>query len=337
MLLDIPNNFSQKLTEKYEYALKNDFLVFNGIDAAVEIDHYNASSGQIEDDEKLKAIEEELIDIEYTTFNPKKETVEPAHGTVDKNPFNKPEPELTIFEEFGRENEFKVVFNKFPLVPRHFMMVTNEFKPQSTPLSTNELVGVYSILSKLKGTASEEKNSWLAFYNCGPQSGASQPHKHVQFMTLPDKTQFTPFAENIAKKSAPFMPNDKEEPLQNASLPFAHFVAKLPDLKEMEADDLSMYFVSLLQRALTVIKENEVVDHISYNVLMTTEYMMVVPRSHSKYKGSKFGVNSCGYAGLILCREKEYLTTCKEVGPITILKELGFPKQAADHSEEFKY
>lgn len=324
ILCSIPEDFSDRLTEKYEFALKNDFLIFNGTGAYEEIVHQKIDGSN------------NPLDIEYTVYTAK-EVARPANGTKENNPFANPEPELTIVDRFGLDNEFKIVFNKFPLVPRHFMMVTHEFKPQQTPLANNELIGIYTILSKLKSTESEAKHDWFAFYNCGPQSGASQPHKHAQFMTLPPRDKYTPFASYIAEHGEAFIPDDKREPLQNAALPFAHFVAKLPkSLDSMDSDDLSMYFGSLLTRGLTVLKQYDA-DHVSYNVLMTTDYMMLVPRSHSKYNGTGFGVNSCGYAGLILCREKEYLDLCKNVGPDSILKELGFPNEVHEQSEEFKY
>lgn len=324
MLFDIPENFVAKLTEKYDYAYEHEHVVFNGKNAVTEI-------------AQQKVGESTSIDIEYTLLTTEKVVI-PDRGTVEKNPFSKPEPELTILDKFGPHDEFKIVFNKYPLVARHFMMVTHQFKPQQTPLSSDELGGIYTILAKLKSDSAESENDWFAFYNCGPQSGASQPHKHAQFMMLPPRDKFTPFADEIASKCTTlFIPNDKQGPLQDSLLPFAHFVARLPDdINEVEADDLSMYFGALLLSALTVIKENDV-DHVSYNVVMTTKYMMVVPRHRNNYKDGKFGLNSCGFMGLFLCREKEHLEMCKEIGPHVILSDLGFPRVEHDHSEEFKY
>ena len=51
-------------------------------------------------------------------------------------------------------------------------MVTKEFESQTTPLTPLELVAGYSIIKQL---GAREKH--MAFYNSGPESGASQPHK----------------------------------------------------------------------------------------------------------------------------------------------------------------
>lgn len=51
------------------------------------------------------------------------------------------------------------------------MLVTNEFKSQFDPLTLEDFKSVSSVLSEVPS---------LVFYNCGVDSGASQPHKHIQ-------------------------------------------------------------------------------------------------------------------------------------------------------------
>lgn len=58
--------------------------------------------------------------------------------------------------------------NKFCVTPRHFLLVTKEFEKQTFPLTPLQLVATYSILKSL---GAREKH--LAFFNSGPQSGAS--------------------------------------------------------------------------------------------------------------------------------------------------------------------
>lgn len=51
------------------------------------------------------------------------------------------------------------------------MLVTNEFKSQFDPLDIDDFKCISSVLSEVPS---------LVFYNCGVDSGASQPHKHIQ-------------------------------------------------------------------------------------------------------------------------------------------------------------
>lgn len=62
--------------------------------------------------------------------------------------------------------------NKFCVTPRHFLLVTKDFKPQTSPLSPLELIAAWQIVKQL---GAREKH--LAFFNSGELSGASQPHK----------------------------------------------------------------------------------------------------------------------------------------------------------------
>lgn len=315
MIYDLPSNFYDTLDNKYQEALKNDDIKFNGESAVSKLKQQNVGDS---------TFNYQITLLSSLMHRPEK-------GSKENNPFKNPEKELTIADKFGPDDEFKVVFNKFPVVPKHFMMITREFKSQDAPLSPSELVGIYTLLGNLKKESNEK---WFAFYNCGPQSGASQPHKHVQFMTLPK--EYTSFGEQLAHTSAAFIPNPKEEPLQNKDLPFAHFAARLPTNElDLQHEDLTMYFVSLLQRCLTVLKQNEA-DHISYSFIMTTDYMMLVPRSNGVYKNI-VGINSCGYVGLFLCKNEETQFLINEDGPLTILRACGFPNTAGEPVDEYHY
>lgn len=315
-MTEYQDNFRDQLYKKFSSAYESNYLIFNGESATHETITSNlGSSSYAFEVTKLQSLEHR-----------------PEVGTIDENPFEKPEPELTVLPSFGDGNEFRIVLNKFPVVPAHFMMVTKQFKSQNTPLSPSELTSVYSLLSKLKLQDKDKK--WFAFYNCGPQSGASQPHKHVQFIPLPEN--YTPFAEGLANTRGNFIPNQFEEPLQDGNLPFAHFLARLPENpSEVTEELLALTFVSLLQRTLTVLRDCAA-GHISYNCLITTKYIMLIPRSSGKFQES-LGINSCGYMGLILCKNNSLLDLVKSEGPAAILKSVGFPSTAGQKSDEYHY
>ncbi|ODV77676.1 ATP adenylyltransferase [Suhomyces tanzawaensis NRRL Y-17324] len=313
MFYELPTDFEERLQTKFTSAVNDKHIEFNVEQASNSLDTKKLGN---------TTVEFQLTLLESLTQRPEK-------GTKEENPFAKPEPELTVIEDFGADNDLRIVFNKFPVVPMHFMVITKEFKSQNSPLSTSELAATYSVLHKLK----DSNKKWFAFYNCGPESGASQPHKHIQFMSLP--SGFSPYAQGIALGSSPFIPNVKEEPLQNADLGFAHFVARLPDYASgLEEEDLTMYFASLLQRTLTVLRENDS-SHISYNFILTTEYMMLVPRSSGKFQD--LGINSCGFMGLVLCKNEQLLNMVQDTGPEVILQLCAFPTTAGLGSDEYHY
>lgn len=312
----LPQDFFKQLHEKYDLALANGFLKFNGDDVKNQIIKQNF--GQEKD--KIQ------VDLQFTTVHSL--VHRPEKGDFKKNPFEDPEPELTVVEDYGDDNQFRIVYNKFPVVPRHIMILTKAFKSQTTPLSPDELTATYSLLKQFKN----DEHQWFAFYNCGEESGASQPHKHVQLMTLPN--DFIPFPELAINTSEAFIPSTKEEPLQLPGLPFAHFIAKLPDLDQLTEDDLVLYFSSLLQRTLTVLRENDA-SSISFNVVMTTKFMMLVPRAHGKYQD--FGINSCGMLGLFLFKSEEMLDFVRDETPEKIWEYVGFPNTHGQPTDEYHY
>ncbi|EMG48060.1 hypothetical protein G210_1433 [Candida maltosa Xu316] len=312
----LPKDFYELLTSKYDTAAENKSVLFNGESAVNKIEK--------------ATIGDTTIDVQLTLL--KSLMHRPETGNKESNPFLKPEPELTIIDEYGsKDKEFKVVFNKFPVVPKHFMLITKEFKSQDTPLSPNELSATYEILKTLDEQKQDDNEEWFAFYNCGPESGASQPHKHIQFMTLPSKADFKPYA---GKLQTTLNPMSKQEPAQNKDLPFAHFVVQIPDNLEDE-EELSELFATVLSRTLTELRENEQ-SHISYNFIMTTKYLLMVPRSQGKYE-DKIGINSCGFQGLFLCKNEELLKLVESEGPLTILGKVGLPNSSNKTQTEYDY
>lgn len=306
MSITLPSDFIDILEQKFEKAEAEGEIEFNGKEATVEVEHLPH------------------MDVQYMMLPSLSKR--PDRSQQKKNPFLEPEPLLTIVEDFGTDNQFRLVFNKYPVVPGHFMLLTKEFKSQDTPLLPEELEAIYSV-SKFLG------NDWFAFYNCGPELGASQPHKHVQFMRKP-LGGFESFADKLANSSPPYLPNNTNEPLQNGDLPFAHFVARLPD-EDLTQDDLLMYYILLVSRAATVLRDNDVTK-MSYNFLMTPKWMMVVPRKHGVYH-DKLGLNSCGMMGLFLCKNPELRELVKEDGPEQVLADVCFPSTAGQKSDEYHY
>lgn len=87
------------------------------------------------------------------------------------NPFLPPDPELFVCHLSPTHS---LVLNKFNIVAHHSIVITREFVPQEEPMSDEDMNATWSVLRCMPGSGG------LAYFNCGPSSGASQPHKHVQ-------------------------------------------------------------------------------------------------------------------------------------------------------------
>lgn len=98
----------------------------------------------------------------------------------------------------------------------------------------------------------------LAFYNCGPVSGASQPHKHVQVVPLPlddpegssggDASDPASGQQGLARPpiwqavaaAAAVAEVQPGQPFELRNLPYATFAATLPPLQQADAAGLQL-------------------------------------------------------------------------------------------------
>ncbi|EIW83056.1 ATP adenylyltransferase [Coniophora puteana RWD-64-598 SS2] len=242
------------------------------------------------------------------------------------NPFAPPYNEkLYIGDMYDAEEDlyYAVLLNKFSVVPHHFLLVTKEFRPQTSPLLPSELYMTYSLLL----AARKQGKNYLAFYNCGPQSGASQPHKHVQFIDAEDGI---PPIERLARTTQLEV---ADRPFSLRRLSYANHVRRLPDLSLASptevADKISMAYVSLLDLVISTIRYDPTYPSgpPSYNMVLTLEHMHLIPRRWEEYtmpeSGKKQNVNALGFAGMLLVKSDEELEAVKKETVSKILHGVG--------------
>jgi ATP adenylyltransferase len=79
------------------------------------------------------------------------------------------------------------VLNKFPIIANHFILATKLFKEQSHELEADDLAATLACLKEWeKPSADGTTGRLFAFFNSGSNSGASQAHRHVQFLPIDD-------------------------------------------------------------------------------------------------------------------------------------------------------
>ncbi|KAG0173765.1 bifunctional AP-4-A phosphorylase/ADP sulfurylase [Apophysomyces sp. BC1015] len=269
------------------------------------------------------------------TFVPslaKKPTSDDTKQTEPKekkaNPFLPPDPALVVKEL----DHHRIVLNKFCVVPHHILVVTKEFKEQTQPLFPLDLYATWETMAAIGPSA-------VAFYNCGPNSGASQPHKHVQIMPLHGQGVQPPIAALYQEITNP----KPTEVYTLNKVPFLHVVMPLDthflDSNKGQQDALTEYlhqmFFGLLDNMFQQIRENTTNnDHskLSYNFVMTRQFMMLVPRSKEhcvlEYEGDQveLSVNSLGFAGLLLAKtDKERVALEQHPDLLALLQQVCLP------------
>ncbi|KAJ7593980.1 ATP adenylyltransferase-domain-containing protein [Mycena floridula] len=247
----------------------------------------------------------------------------------DVDPFSPPyNPNLFVGylrDEDQQQEEYAIMMNKYSVVPRHFLLVTREFRSQSSPLMPNDLAQVYSLLA----AAHKARKNMFAFYNCGDLSGASQPHKHVQFVEAHDEDG--PPIEVLAR-SVTLETQDK--PFSLTSLPYANHVYRFPQRfhsrpKDEIEETMAQAFLNLLDLVIDTIRNDLEYPAAkpSYNVVITLEHMHLIPRRQECHvlsaSGEKLSVNALGFAGMLLVKSEAELEAVTKEGLVNILRGVG--------------
>lgn len=233
----------------------------------------------------------------------RKKAVTQEQQQQKRNPFLPYEADLFI----GNFSETHLgLLNKFNAVDHHLLIVTRQFEDQQTPLNPPDFAAAVQVLREKPG---------LIFYNSGPIAGASQPHRHLQWIPFPlgDKGEAFPLVSLFNQA----LENPKIAPFKLAIAPLT------PDSFRTDRAGMICHqlYGELLQR-LDIQKPGQ--NPLPYNLLMTPDFLIVIPRSQESYQGIE--VNALGFAGGLLVRNPDQLQTLQAIGPFNLLQQVGIPQ-----------
>ncbi len=237
---------------------------------------------------------------------------------ADFNPFLPPEPELTVCE---LSPTHRAVLNKFNVVDHHLLIVTRVFEDQETLLTQSDFEALWRCLGEYPS---------LGFYNGGAAAGASQKHKHLQLVPLPlypnsgdDRTPY-PFASLLEIDAPPL------KMMTLRQLPFLHRWCRLPndglqDATTAASTSRHLYLEMLADCGIeSLARVGKIWQSAPYNLLMTREWMLLVPRSREFCEG--ISVNALGYLGSLFVTDPEALQRLQGLGPLRLLEEVSRPE-----------
>ncbi|MCB1954920.1 MAG: phosphorylase [Rhodocyclaceae bacterium] len=212
------------------------------------------------------------------------------------NPFLPWDPELEVAPA-GPDHV--VLLNKFPVMDRHLLVITRGFVSQDAPLGPSDFRAIAPLLAESGG---------LAFYNGGRTAGASQPHRHLQWIPSDDVTRLPLLAEyeqcaHAAMASSP-------------RLPFCHRIANCGGLAS--ADAMAQRFhASYLElcEQLGILGAGALPA--AYNLLFTSDAMIVVPRARECVE--EISLNALGFAGSLFVPRPEMIDRVRRRGPLALL------------------
>lgn len=212
------------------------------------------------------------------------------------------------------------MLNKFPVIPNHFILATKPFKEQTDILEKEDLEVTYACLKAWsedapQGYALASQRRLFAFFNSGEYSGASQPHRHLQFLPVEamrgsESDPWTPLIDRFSTTGDAV--TDSSGFQQLPQLPFVHFALPIPP--NASAETLHQIYLSLYKAAVTAVNNaasESARDHlplttegpaaISYNLAMTVSTMMICPRrsEHAQLTIDPAGAQDVVQAGLL--------------------------------------
>ncbi len=181
------------------------------------------------------------------------------------------------------------LLNKFPVLAPHLLICSNTFIEQTAPLEHGDFAA---------WIMGYDDPDVLGFYNGGFDAGASQPHRHMQLV----KT---------------------DNPLQRLTvcgeLPFEHrlFAYDQLDAQLLIAD----YCRAMSQMGLIVSeeKDGQAAKCKPYNILLTSRWMLILPRSANNIEG--IFANGINYAGHFLLTNEAQVRWLEDHGVLKFLSE----------------
>lgn len=200
-----------------------------------------------------------------------------------RNPFLPYEKELFVADV---SSTHVAVLNKFNVMEDHLLVVTRAFEEQESVLTPADFEAVGKVL--------EEFDS-LFFYNAGPSAGASQRHKHLQFVPVPigEGPDRCPMETLFCAE-------------RRGALAFPCRFEPGPPRRDRYLEALAAF--------------GRANDPRGYNLLATRDWMVFVPRRRESFE--EIPVNGLGFAGAFLVKDGSGLERLRRAGPMTVLREV---------------
>ncbi len=243
--------------------------------------------------------------------------VESAGKNEKPNPFFPYEREMFV-SDISRTH--LCLLNKFNVIDHHLLIVTREFEDQEKLLNIADFEAICTCIPEFES---------LAFYNGGEEAGASQKHKHLQMIPLP---MGKPMAEKDPR--VPMEPFFKKARFEKGlgvipGIPFLHSFAEFsPDLSN-NSTEFAPAVHHMYRRMLHKVGLNSLNDPQTgtqsgpYNLLLTREWMLLVPRSREFF--GPISVNALGFAGALLAKNGQEMKLLLEQGGMGVLLHTAHP------------
>lgn len=231
----------------------------------------------------------------------------------DFNPFLPYEEDLFVSDI---SDTHLALLNKFNVIDYHLLIVTRHFEDQEILLTKQDFEALWLSMSEFDG---------LGFYNGGLVAGASQKHKHLQLIPVPEvnnvpKIPIEDLLSNITVQGE--ISSCDDLPFRNS---FVRFNFSSSTSIEEKATKTQDYFRTMLKEVrLNWNYQDGDKQAGPYNLIVTKDWMFLVPRSEEFFHS--ISVNAIGFAGALLVKNEEEMKLIQDHKPMSALKHTGISK-----------
>ena len=226
----------------------------------------------------------------------------------DFNPFLPPDPALTV----GPVGDQHIaILNKYPVSERHLVLARTEFAEQLEPLDASDFQALAHVICSSGG---------LGFHNGGAPAGASQRHKHVQWVPAthdnPSLKMFRPALDPGAREHTAFI---------HLQLPMRHCFVRVQAGQGQEAENSARSMMGGYAVALETLELKPDADGYlpPSNMLVEDGWMLVVPRSREHF--AEVSLNALSFGGVIYVRNEAQIDAIRQAGPLAVLTAVAHP------------
>lgn len=226
------------------------------------------------------------------------------------------------------------------MIPNHFILATKDNKPQTHLLESDDLYLSHACLRAWEDAG----HSLFAFFNSGEHSGASQPHRHLQFLPVEDMEGASADVWGLLCNTMNIPAHPDLPLLHNPALPIVHFAVFLKD--HPSPQDMLDAYLLLLKAALTRIGGNVDLHSLdeapfqvegrttfSYNLAMTSKLMAILPRRKESstvpnVNEGSIAINGTILAGTMMVKAEDEWCHLRQNPEIAqqILRDISFPQ-----------
>lgn len=221
------------------------------------------------------------------------------------NPFLSPDPALKLGPLGERHT---AILNKFPVSARHIVIATNEFREQLEPLDRSDFAALARVLVEAGG---------LGFYNGGTQAGASQRHKHLQWIPpAPGNATLREWLPALAGGAEPL------EAMTHPRLDLRHCFVRVDCDPGTEIDRAAASLHQAFERAVERLDLRPDGNGLlpPSNLLVGDGWMLLVPRSREHFE--EVSINALSFGGTFFVRDPAQIEAIRSAGPLRVLAQV---------------